>query len=815
MSVSADRFFIREADGTRRRVETSAFPLVVGGAGADIAPSPEAASRASAPLAHLGLSDGEVFVQPANGRVLCNGSAVTSSQWLRHGDILLIGNTRIEIELSDSGLRFCVGKANQRGTDPPVLAVPSGADVVVEPPHGDIVKPIAFSPKPYTDARSPRGRVGVGRVVFWGLMLTLGACAWVVLNARAVVIDIAPQPDRVVIDGGRFALELGGRFFMHPGDYTIVAEKEGYRALEAPIDIGSERNQSYAFEMQRLPGRLAIAVVPNEGAEVTIDGAQVGVSPLPPVELEPGTHQVLIRASGYRDFHADVVVEGEGTLVNLDAALEPRWAAVTFQSEPPGATIRVADKQHRATPVTANVIEGTHAFEVLLDGYKPHRGTVHVVAGQAQTLAPISLSQVEATLALASVPAAANVTVDGEYRGQTPVDIHLTPGQTYQLEVSRAGHDSVTRDVVLATSTTEELTLQLEPRLGEIQLVVDPPDAELFIDGERRGSAQQTLSLPAAPHRIEIKKNNYESFATDITPKPGFPQTIEVSLKTAAEVKAASRLPVIKTSKGHELRLIAPMRFEMGASRREPGRRANESLRTVELTRPFYMATMEITNRQYREFRAGHRSGAVQTHNLEVDHHPAVRLTWQDAAAYCNWLSEQESLPPAYVNAGGKLVGASPPTTGYRLPTEAEWALVARYPAGDKLKYPWGSALPVAPGSGNFADASAAGLVNATVPNYNDTFPVTAPVDSFEPNPLGLFNLGGNVAEWVHDLYTIYPSGTNKATQDPMGPSEGEFHTIRGASWTHGSVTQLRLSFRDYGNKPRPDVGFRIARYLE
>ena len=51
--------------------------------------------------------------------------------------------------------------------------------------------------------------------------------------------------------------------------------------------------------------------------------------------------------------------------------------------------------------------------------------------------------------------------------------------------------------------------------------------------------------------------------------------------------------------------------------------------------------------------------------------------------------------------------------------------------------------------------------------------------------------------------------------QDPTGPTEGEFYVIRGASWMHGSVTELRLSFRNYGNKARPDVGFRIARYLE
>jgi formylglycine-generating enzyme required for sulfatase activity len=814
MSTSTARFFIREADGARRRVDTNAFPLAVGGPDADIAVPGHSRARQE-PLAHFGLSDGEVFVQPASGRVSCNGSAVVTSQWLRDGDVVTIGPVRIEIEAGDSGFRFCIGEVGDITTDPPVLVVAGGSSTPVEPPRGDTVKPIAFTPKPLDAAKRPRARFGVGALVFWCGVLVLCGAAWALFNARIVVIDVAPEPESLVVDGGPFVIELGGRFLMHRGTYTVVAEKEGYRSLEAPIEVGEARNQTYEFSMQRLPGRLAITTVPEQGAVVTIDGAEIGASPLAPIELEPGEHQVHVSASGYRDFRAEVTIEGEGTVVNLEAALQPRWAAITFQSQPPGAKIRVNGQPYGPTPVTANVVEGTHEYEVVMTGYKPYRGRVHVVAGEAQTLAPVALSQVEATLALISIPGSANVTLDGDYQGQTPIDIELTPGRTYQLEVSRAGYDSLTRDVSVASSKTETITVRLEPQLGEIELVVDPPDAELYVDGERRGVAKQVLNLPAAPHRIEIKKDRYESFATDITPRPGFPQTIEVNLKTTAEVKAASILPIIKTSKGHELRLITPKRFEMGASRREPGRRANESLRTVELTRSFYMATMEITNRQFREFRAGHRSGAVQGHNLELDHHPVVQITWEDAAAYCNWLSEQESLPPAYVNAGGKLVAAPTPTTGYRLPTEAEWALVARYPQGDALKYPWGNVLPVAPASGNYADETAKGLVTTTIPDYNDTFPVTAPVDSFKPNALGIYNLGGNAAEWVHDLYMIYPSGTAKVEQDPLGPNEGEFHTIRGASWTHGSVTQLRLSFRDYGNKPRPDVGFRIARYLE
>jgi len=85
-------------------------------------------------------------------------------------------------------------------------------------------------------------------------------------------------------------------------------------------------------------------------------------------------------------------------------------------------------------------------------------------------------------------------------------------------------------------------------------------------------------------------------------------------------------------------------------------------------------------------------------------------------------------------------------------------------------------------------------------------------VGSFAPNNKGLFDLGGNVAEWTNDFYDVVISTGKKVELDPMGPESGEFHVIRGSSWAHGAVTELRLSFRDYGSKAREDVGFRVAR---
>ena len=88
-------------------------------------------------------------------------------------------------------------------------------------------------------------------------------------------------------------------------------------------------------------------------------------------------------------------------------------------------------------------------------------------------------------------------------------------------------------------------------------------------------------------------------------------------------------------------------------------------------------------------------------------------------------------------------------------------------------------------------------------------------MDGFPPDGLGLYNMGGNVAEWIHDIYSINPATASGLETDPLGPEEGGLHVIRGSSWMDSSISELRLTYRDYGNDSRPDVGFRIARYAE
>ena len=155
-------------------------------------------------------------------------------------------------------------------------------------------------------------------------------------------------------------------------------------------------------------------------------------------------------------------------------------------------------------------------------------------------------------------------------------------------------------------------------------------------------------------------------------------------------------------------------------------------------------------------------------------------------------------------------------TNGYRLPTEAEWEWVSRYNGGaGEQRYPWGDSMPPIEESGNYADESTESLLTNVLGDYWDGYPVTAPSGRFYSNMIGIYDLGGNVAEWVSDYYAVPTRQLRVVERDPLGPIEGTARVIKGSSWRDSSLTKLRFAYRDYGTQGRLDVGFRIARYTD
>jgi formylglycine-generating enzyme required for sulfatase activity len=676
-----------------------------------------------------------------------------------------------------------------------------------------LIEPAPFEPRPLRlPAPTRRRRFRVPPAAFAGLavVLALVGALWLV---RVVEVQVEPAPDRVSVSGLPH-VKLGALRLMVSGDYRVRAEKAGYRSLDAPFDVTRDPRQVARFSLERLPGLLAVNATPGSGVHVRVDGAERGVTPLEPLEVPEGEHEVALRAEGYAPHTARVTLAGGGATETLTVTLRPDSAPVSVSSDPEGATVRVDGNDVGRTPFTGDLTSGSRVVEVDLAGHARASRRITVVAQQPLALPEFRLAPLPGRLQVTSEPAGAAVTVGGRYRGDTPLDLDLPAGTAAVVRATRAGHEAAEATVTLARGESRPLHLTLAAQQGEVQVIAEPANAEVLVDGQPRGTAGQVLVLSAAPHDIEVRHAGYEPHRQTVTPRPGLPHSVRVRLRSLSEAKAAARPAVLRTAAGHELRLLEGGRFEMGASRREPGRRGNETPRQVELTRPYYLAVREVTNAQFRKFKPEHSSGRFGAHALTDDAQPVAQVTWEQAVEYCNWLSAQEGLPPAYALRDGRLASTQPLGTGYRLPTEAEWSRAARYAGGGPLKYPWGPSMPAPAKAGNYADESARPLVPVVLQGYEDRYPVSAPVASFPPNALGFFDLGGNVAEWIHDVYSIPPPDA-PVERDPLGPAPGDLHVILGSSYLHGSVSELRLAYRDYGLKPRPDVGFRIARYAE
>ncbi len=797
--------------GRQLRYGDEDFPLSLGGPRPHI---PLFQSSASKPAAHLGQDHGDIFIQPSGAphdapRMTCNGVPLTASRWLEDGDLITTGSTKIRFTAAPGNCRLGVKELFKA---PQAPSAPDGG--VQRQPASDSapIQPLPFSPR-WGAPAPPRGlRLRPRTFLVAALLVALTACGWYVLTAHSVTIQTDPTADHLALSGG-ITPGFGGQYLLRPGTYRLQAARSGYLPIDAVFEVGRGRPATRQFLFEPLGGTISIASRPVSGASVVIDGEPVGATPVENIAVSAGDHTIGIQAPLHLDYSTTLKVEPGDPPISLEADLVPNWAPITISSSPTGADIRMDQSVVGTTPATLQVEAGTRRLEVRRVGHKSASRSLKVVAGEALDLGLITLEPEDGRLAVSSQPGGATVMVGSQYSGSTPLEITVPPAKPLVVRVSLAGHATYQTTVTLASGQRLEVKAALEMLTGAVVVTSQPPGAELLIDGTPRGRTGQTMELEASRHQIDIRLDGYRPYRTTIVPEPGLTQAVRAVLQPAG---AAGLPQTISSPQGTELVLVGPGRFKMGASRREPGRRANEVLREVEITKPFYLAVHEVTNRQFREFKSSHLSGSYGGHNLEIDHHPVVNVSWENAARYCNWLSEKEGLPPVYVERSGKLVPRSPVPMGYRLPTEAEWAWAARYAGSPSpAKYGWGDSLPMPQGAGNYGDASAEGALRAAIPNYSDGYAATAPADSFSTNALGLYNLGGNVAEWVQDAYTFTPSAPGVVEQDPTGPASGAQHVIRGASWMDTAVTELRLTAREGGVQARPDLGFRIARSAE
>jgi formylglycine-generating enzyme required for sulfatase activity len=824
--LSATELILRDPLGERALSATD-FPVSLGGPGRTVV-LPGAGDDT---VAWIALHEGQLFLQPAERREtppLVNGAPVTRPTWLREGDVVDIAGGRLRLVARD-GVRLLDIEDGSGGN----LTVPPEAPLVPLVAGGgddaeERIDAVAF--RRQAPSR-PTGRRPLPMVLGALAVLLLGLVAWFFATGRAVTIVTQPAEAQVAVRSG-LAIKVGDTLFARPGRYRLEISQAGYEPLRTSLVVEDTPGQQASFELQKRPGRIEVRS-PAAG-RASVKGRDLGAVP-GVISLPAGRHELVVTAPRHQPYSAPIDVVGMDRQQVFEAKLVPAWAPVTVLTEPTGAQVLVDGNESGTTPAKLELDAGTHRIELRQSGFKNWVTDLLVIANEPQTLGPVRLGLPDGTLVVRTEPAGASVSVGGAFRGRSPLTLEVRPDVALSLVATRDGYEPATSQLTIGSGERREVRLKLEPILGQVTVQAEPAGAEVLVDGRAVGKAGQTLELPAAKQELEVRLAGYRSYRTSVTPRPGLPQVISVRLEpgrgtvdASPAAAAASGTPAaaagpapaalastVHTRSGAELRLLGPASYTMGSPRRESGRRANESQRPVELRRRFYLATREVTNGEYKQFRSQHRSGFVQQTTLELDRQPVVNVSWQEAVEYCNWLSQQEGLPAFYQLQGGKYVPVQPANTGYRLPTEAEWEWAARANRDGSLrKYPWGDALPVPPGSGNYGDRKAQPLLQTILTDLDDGHVATANVGSFTPNALGFYDMGGNVAEWTTDLYTVQPPVATVAT-DPLAGGPGNVHVIRGSSWRHATVTELRAAYRDYGEGRRDDLGFRIARYAE
>jgi len=292
----------------------------------------------------------------------------------------------------------------------------------------------------------------------------------------------------------------------------------------------------------------------------------------------------------------------------------------------------------------------------------------------------------------------------------------------------------------------------------------------------------------------------------------------EVSGKAKAGKDGEEKKGEMSLDLGNEVKMklvqISAGKFTMGSPETEKDRGKDEVQHEVTISKPFYMGVTHVTVDQFAAFvkDSGYKTDAEKDgwsfgfeikdgtiaakkmdgcswRNPSFDQkgdHPVVQVSWNDAKAFCDWLSKKS----------GKTV---------QLPTESQWEYACR--AGTKTAYPWGDDPDKGKGWANCADQSLKKKIpNETIITYffrwDDGFVLTSPVGSFKANAFGLYDMIGNAWEWCSDRYGDYDKGAGT----------GAGFVLRGGCWD-GNPQGCRSARRGVGTPGRRcfDFGFRVS----
>ena len=655
------------------------------------------------------------------------------------------------------------------------------------------------------------------RKQFWIVVPVLLSVIFVVgyLLLYAVVFDLRLDPEEArenaAIDTSEgLAFVVGNKLILLSNQTNLEIKVEGYETYRSLVR--SDGPRLLDIRLLSLPGIVDLVVEAPSQVEIRIDGTLMGVANRLSTELGAGTHEIRLTSPMIKPFSSSIDVEGLGKQQEFVFYPEPVQSFLTVRTDPEDATIVLDSQQELDQPVVELVIGlGSHELSVSAEGYVPRTVEFSTTLDERLDLGVIELTANPVVVHVASDPTDAAVLLNGKFLASTNAKVLLEPSATHKLTLQKPNFRSVEFEVAGAPGEEFRKSFQLDEIVVDVEITAN---IEATITHNGKSVGETPMSLKARDEdRIGVSRQGYASQSREIRTANGTAQDFHFTLLTVEQHKYKSAPDTIEVTDRLTVKKFPSLRYTMTKGEEVWGTTgssasARESVDVV-LTRPFYLATTEVSIKDYQAFKGAGSTSAN-------DRLPITNVSWLDAVRFCNWLSRRENLSPVYqFDANGLYRSADPNAMGYRLPTELEWLAIYSHDVESQQAvgpYPWGTSTAIPRAFGNFAGRESSQTLERFNQQYIDNHNGVAPVASYRPNTNGIFDMAGNVSEWVHDFYALWPS--KRELTDYMGPENGLDHVVRGGNYATLESAKLSSSFRRFVNGKDEKVGFRVARWV-
>lgn len=630
-----------------------------------------------------------------------------------------------------------------------------------------------------------------------------GVLTWLFL-VKGFVLNIGPDEARPtasvsLVSGSAWV--SGNKVYTLGGSVALEVRADTFEPTQLTIRDDSPNNIEVV--LQPSPAIISAALPVKGETSWYVDDELVFVGNNLEYPVSHGERLITAQNPYYQPWRLTIDAE-RAQRIALDVDLLPIMGSATINSVPAGAKITLADEVIGTTPLTLDLSGGKYLLTISDSDHQSVQDSLEITFTEPSVSRNYQLLPQQALLTISAQPDDGVLLINNLEKALTThsLDAKVPHSVVYR----KPGYFPFSTKLSLAPNQQKELNISLEPELGKVSVKANV-EASLSINGQPSGQispSAKTFTLAAKPTQLSASRQGFRTITQTITPTSQRDLSVSLSLLTEFDARRKEGRPLAATQLGIQLLKFRPDEFTMGSPANETGRRRNEHQVKVDFNRDFWVSVHEITQAQFAAFKG-------QSSNSKL---PQTDITWNDAARFTNWLSEQEGLPVFYQIRGDQVIGYDASSNGYRLPTEAEWEWLAKKAKRSRATvYVWGDQTRIPSNVGNFADQSAKANQLIYLDDYDDKQAGPAPVGSFKADRIGLHDLAGNVSEWVHDFYSTALPDTENVQMNYMGVARGTQHVVKGGSYVSGRLRELRGAFREVGESAKPTIGFRIARY--